>query len=100
MASEFSPLLSEIRKLIKSSGPMPVWRYMELCLMHPEHGYYVSRDPLGREGDFWQPEYYDHLIRDGSEMAATIRYIQNNPIKAKLTNWRWFWPDVARVSDP
>src|SRR5712671_6385840 len=31
---------------------MPVWRYMELCLMHPQHGYYVSRDPLGREGDF------------------------------------------------
>ena len=31
---------------------MPVWRYMELCLMHPEHGYYVSRDPFGREGDF------------------------------------------------
>jgi len=50
--TEFSPLLSEIKKLIKSSGPMPVWRYMELCLMHPEHGYYVSRDPLGREGDF------------------------------------------------
>ncbi len=52
MNTEASPLLSEIRKLIKSSGPMPVWRYMELCLMHPEHGYYVSRDPLGREGDF------------------------------------------------
>ncbi|WP_433994454.1 class I SAM-dependent methyltransferase [Bradyrhizobium canariense] len=31
---------------------MPVWRYMEMCLTHPEHGYYVSRDPLGREGDF------------------------------------------------
>jgi SAM-dependent MidA family methyltransferase len=31
---------------------MPVWRYMELCLKHPQHGYYVSRDPLGREGDF------------------------------------------------
>ena len=52
VTAEFSPLLTEIRKLIKSSGPMPVWRYMELCLMHPEHGYYVSRDPLGREGDF------------------------------------------------
>ncbi len=23
-----------------------------MCLTHPEHGYYVSRDPLGREGDF------------------------------------------------
>jgi NADH dehydrogenase [ubiquinone] 1 alpha subcomplex assembly factor 7 len=50
--TEFSPLQSEINKLIKSSGPMPVWRYMELCLLHPQHGYYVSRDPLGREGDF------------------------------------------------
>jgi SAM-dependent MidA family methyltransferase len=25
---------------------------MELCLTHPSHGYYISRDPLGREGDF------------------------------------------------
>lgn len=50
--TETSPLLSEIKKLIKSSGPVPVWRYMELCLTHPQHGYYVSRDPLGREGDF------------------------------------------------
>src|SRR5665213_4325641 len=31
---------------------MPVWRYMDLCLTHPTFGYYVSRDPLGREGDF------------------------------------------------
>src|ERR1700682_869965 len=31
---------------------MPFWRYMELCLPHPKHGYYISRDPLGREGDF------------------------------------------------
>jgi len=50
--SDYSPLQSEIKRLIKSTGPMPVWRYMELCLMHPKHGYYVSRDPLGREGDF------------------------------------------------
>jgi NADH dehydrogenase [ubiquinone] 1 alpha subcomplex assembly factor 7 len=47
-----SPLQSEIKKLITSTGPMPVWRYMELCLTHPTYGYYVSRDPLGREGDF------------------------------------------------
>ena len=50
--TEYSPLQSEIKKLIKSSGPMPVWRYMELCLTHPNYGYYISRDPLGREGDF------------------------------------------------
>jgi len=50
--TQSSPLEAEIRSLIKSAGPMPVWRYMDLCLTHPEHGYYVTRDPLGREGDF------------------------------------------------
>jgi NADH dehydrogenase [ubiquinone] 1 alpha subcomplex assembly factor 7 len=51
-AGEYSPLMADIKKLIKTTGPMPVWRYMELCLTHPKHGYYVLRDPLGREGDF------------------------------------------------
>jgi SAM-dependent MidA family methyltransferase len=50
--TETSPLQLELKRLIASSGPMPVWRYMELCLTHPRYGYYVSRDPLGREGDF------------------------------------------------
>ncbi len=50
--TDTSPLETEIKRLIKSAGPMPVARYMELCLTHPEHGYYVARDPLGREGDF------------------------------------------------
>jgi len=29
--SDYSPLQSEIKKLIKVVRPMPVWRYMELC---------------------------------------------------------------------
>lgn len=27
-------------------------RYMELCLSHPEHGYYMQRQPFGKAGDF------------------------------------------------
>ncbi|EAQ35097.1 hypothetical protein NB311A_14415 [Nitrobacter sp. Nb-311A] len=50
--TEPAPLLADIKRLIKTSGPLPVWRYMQLCLTHPEHGYYIARDPLGREGDF------------------------------------------------
>lgn len=50
--SAYPPASAEIRKLIKTAGPMPVSRYMELCLTHPEFGYYMTRDPLGREGDF------------------------------------------------
>jgi NADH dehydrogenase [ubiquinone] 1 alpha subcomplex assembly factor 7 len=45
-------LEQEIRALIESEGPIPVSRYMSLCLGHPQHGYYVTRDPLGAAGDF------------------------------------------------
>ena len=31
---------------------MPVAQYMALCLSHPKHGYYTTRDPLGAAGDF------------------------------------------------
>jgi len=47
-----SPLEALIRKQIAANGPMPVSRYMQLCLTHPGHGYYIHRDPLGRGGDF------------------------------------------------
>ncbi len=31
---------------------MPLDRYMNLCLGHPQHGYYMTRDPFGAMGDF------------------------------------------------
>ncbi len=45
-------LKTEIVAAISVDGPMPVERYMSLCLSHPEHGYYMSRDPFGVKGDF------------------------------------------------
>jgi SAM-dependent MidA family methyltransferase len=47
-----SPLEQEIRRLIEVAGPMPVSEFMDLCLSHPQHGYYLTRDPFGSEGDF------------------------------------------------
>jgi menaquinone-specific isochorismate synthase len=46
---------------------------------------------LGLRGDFWQREYYDHLIRDDSEFEHAVRYVEENPVKAKLQNWPWVW---------
>lgn len=45
-------LLDIIRAEIAATGPMSTARYMELCLAHPKHGYYMTRDPLGAAGDF------------------------------------------------
>jgi SAM-dependent MidA family methyltransferase len=47
-----SPLERLIREIVAAEGPIPLARYMALCLGHPEHGYYMRKDPLGRAGDF------------------------------------------------
>ena len=44
---------------------------------------------LRRSGEFWQAEYYDHLIRKEAEFRHAVRYVLNNPIKAGLKNWKW-----------
>jgi NADH dehydrogenase [ubiquinone] 1 alpha subcomplex assembly factor 7 len=47
-----TPLEAELRRLIAADGPMSVATFMGLCLGHPAHGYYTTRDPFGRAGDF------------------------------------------------
>ena len=43
-----------IRDEIRRKGPIPFSRYMELCLYHPELGYYSRpAEQFGRAGDFY-----------------------------------------------
>ena len=44
---------------------------------------------LARSGDFWQEEYFDRTIRNASEFAQTVRYVEDNPTKACLHGWQW-----------
>jgi putative transposase len=37
-------------------------------------------------GPFWQDENYDHMIQSRNEMAETIKYFLNNPVKSGLCN--------------
>jgi REP element-mobilizing transposase RayT len=39
---------------------------------------------LGRKGRFWHPDYFDRYIRDETHFRKTVRYIENNPVKAGL----------------
>ncbi|MFI0845430.1 class I SAM-dependent methyltransferase [Mesorhizobium sp. IMUNJ 23232] len=45
-------LKARIVDLIEALGPISVSEYFSLCLSDPTHGYYMTRDPFGREGDF------------------------------------------------
>jgi len=47
-----TPLGAFLKGLIRQEGPISLSRYMALALGHPQHGYYMTRDPLGARGDF------------------------------------------------
>ena len=66
---------------------------------------YTAREAnklLSRTGEsFWQPEPFDHWIRNDDEKARICRYVVNNPVTARLcttpAQWRWSsaWPGWA-----
>jgi len=49
---------NSIKSLIRSSGPIPFAKFMELALYHPEYGYYSSDSlKIGKEGDYYTSPY-------------------------------------------
>ncbi len=47
-----TPLVPVLLRRISTDGPLSIAQFMAECLLHPEHGYYTTRDPLGAAGDF------------------------------------------------
>ncbi len=47
-----TPLEELLARRIRAQGPLTVAEFMAEALGHPEYGYYATRDPLGRRGDF------------------------------------------------
>ncbi len=61
----------------------------------------IANRVLGRSGRaFWQEESYDHWIRSAGELDEVIRYVEDNPVKARLavTAEQWAWSS-ARFRD-
>ena len=46
---------------------------------------HAINEELGRDGRLWQPESYDHIVRDEEELSRIRNYIRHNPEKAGLT---------------
>lgn len=48
--------MSQLKKIMErrilNEGPMSLVDFMTWCLGHPKHGYYITRDPFGKKGDF------------------------------------------------
>ncbi|HEX4891800.1 MAG TPA: hypothetical protein VFV47_00825, partial [Hyphomicrobiaceae bacterium] len=47
-----TPLAMALKERIRQHGPLSMREYMAACLYDPDYGYYRTRSPLGRQGDF------------------------------------------------
>jgi REP element-mobilizing transposase RayT len=58
----------------------------------------------GAHGEFWQREYYDHMIRNEEEWCYYVDYTRQNPVQAGLCaraeDWPWSSADLPVGVDP
>ncbi|WP_040450405.1 class I SAM-dependent methyltransferase [Hoeflea phototrophica] len=47
-----TPLAEKMARIIEQAGPLKISDFFALCLADPDHGYYKTREPFGRSGDF------------------------------------------------
>jgi REP element-mobilizing transposase RayT len=62
-----------------------LWRMMHSLKSYTAHR---ANRILRRRGPFWQPEYFDRLIRKGT-FDRVVDYVVRNPEKAGLKKWPW-----------
>jgi len=74
--------------------PMPNYLVGEIVKSWKQFSSRRAKPLLGLpKGRFWQPEPFDHWVRDDEENARIARYIRNNPVTARICgrpeDWRW-----------
>jgi REP element-mobilizing transposase RayT len=69
----------------------PIGEWSLATIVHTWKSFTAKRanQLLHRTGEFWQREYYDHVIRNGDDYTQIIRYVLENPSKAGLANRPW-----------
>jgi REP element-mobilizing transposase RayT len=76
---------------------IPMSRILE---SRKKHTAFKANPLLKRCGAFWAADYFDTYMRDTEHERKTIRYIENNPTKAKLVLDPKTWPwSSARFRD-
>jgi SAM-dependent MidA family methyltransferase len=78
-------LKQELAAMIAHDGPITLERYMSLCLGHPRHGYYMTRDPFGAGGDFiTAPEISQMFGELLGVWASEVWRLAGSPAPARL----------------
>ncbi len=98
----FQPIVVELAGR-EEAMPMPEDvhsdEFLDKCsalakIMHSLKSYTANRinEVLGRSGQCWQHESYDHWVRDEEELERIVAYIVANPVKPGLARFPHEWP--------
>lgn len=60
------------------------WKLEEMIHSWKRHSASEINRQRGDTGPLWMKDYFDRLIRDPAHLNNCVRYIRNNPIKARL----------------
>ena len=72
--------------------PDKTWSLERLVHSHKSYTAHEANRILKRRGQFWMNEYFDRYIRNADHFRTTVRYIENNPVKAGLCSKPEEWP--------
>jgi REP element-mobilizing transposase RayT len=81
--------------------PMPNFTLSEILKSRKQFTATQANQLLGRTGEvFWQPESFDHWIRNDAEKARMRRYIRWNPVNAGLcaSPEQWPWGSAGQAT--
>jgi SAM-dependent MidA family methyltransferase len=105
LATPQTPLKSYLLETLHRSGPVTFERYMQLCLYHPEFGYYMQgRERTGVRGDYFtssdlHPIFASLIGRQAAEMweilgrPARFTWVEMGPGRG------WFARDFLRWAE-
>jgi putative transposase len=73
-------------------GPVSIQEIMQEIKSVSAHR--INKE-TGHVGRVWQQESFDRALRQEENLAAKIRYMVSNPVRARLvrtsTQYRWIW---------
>lgn len=84
-----------LNQLLPADEDDETCQFVLASIMESLKGWTARRcnEALSRQGQFWQHESYDHVVRNQVEWQRVVNYVINNPVKAGLVadcqNWKW-----------
>ncbi|MFA7160426.1 MAG: transposase [Kiritimatiellia bacterium] len=85
-----------IHLFVRISGEVPLSQFVRLLKQRLT----FHLKPKAGQASFWQPGFFDHLLRSSESYSQKWIYVCQNPVRAKLVTCQGNWPyqgEIVRI---